>query len=113
MVGRRFREESDEFKTYENYSKTLIFKDGTFTRKIVDSSSGIEHRDPDYSNYYDIGVEHSSNKYILGFKQKAGIGGYYWDYHYIEFADNYNTLFILEKEPSGYLDIDEKYIRKQ
>ena len=57
LVSQRNRAETNEYKTNNNFTKTLIFQnDRKFTRIVVDSSYGKENKS-EYSNYYKIEKE--------------------------------------------------------
>lgn len=115
LVGRRDRALSNEYKKEENYSKEIIFtkvgnNSGTYKMSIEDWSLSIKTTDEKENSYY-IEEEKGSGKMILNMKF-SHYKGDYWDSSYLEFADNYTTMYILKKKPTGYLDIDEMYKRK-
>lgn len=115
LVGRRNRALSIDYIKEEHYSKVVTFSkssnnSGTYKMFIEDSTLGNKTTD-EIENSFIIDQDISSGKIILRMKF-TNINGDSWTDSYIEFSDNYNTLCILKKTPTGYLDIDEKYKRK-
>lgn len=95
LIGRRDRALSNDYKKEENYCKVIKFtkngnNSGTYKMSIEDWSLGPKTSDEKENNYY-IEKESWTGKYTLNLKF-SHINGDYWDYSYLEFADNYSTF---------------------
>ena len=113
LMSTRIRDESNDFKKVDNYERTISFSNNKKTYKIIEKDYSIQ-KDPEKATIRSIegmySIKKNGESYIL-YRKKPHLDIYLESWDYIEFANDYETLTLLESRPSGYLDIDEKYAR--